>query len=44
LLAAYLKRRKTEKLQQSWEEEERWLQELEDRERGVGSSEPLLPN
>ena len=44
LLAAYLKRRKTEKLQQAWEEEERWQRELDDDERGVSSSEPLLPN
>lgn len=44
LLAAYLKRRKTEKLQQAWDEEERWLRESSDDERGVGSGEPLLPN
>jgi hypothetical protein len=44
LLAAYLKRRKTAKLEQAWEEEEQWLQQQTDGERGVGSSEPLLPN
>jgi hypothetical protein len=44
LLAAWLKRRRTEEIRRGWEEEERWLEEIESGESVVRSSEPLRPN
>ncbi len=44
LVAAWRKRRKTEDLRRRWDEEERWLGEMEPEERTAGWEAPTRPN
>lgn len=44
LLATWRKRRRTAQLEEQWQEEERWLSELEPEERLAGLETPTQPN